>query len=93
MKKQFLSCDWGTSSFRLRLIDADSGSIISEIEDGDGIAAVYNSWQKSDLSTNERVSFYKKKILEKIKELEQQPYDFTKRIAELKKMKDNMEPS
>ena len=32
-------------------------------------------------------------IDEKIKELEQQPYDFTKRIAELKKMKDNMEPS
>ncbi|QEC69681.1 hypothetical protein FRZ67_21135 [Panacibacter ginsenosidivorans] len=31
-------------------------------------------------------------IDEKIKELEQQPYDFTKRISELKKMKDNMEP-
>lgn len=30
-------------------------------------------------------------IDEKIKELEQQPYDFNQRIAELRQMKENME--
>jgi len=30
-------------------------------------------------------------IEEKIKELKQQPYDFSKRIAELEKMKEDME--
>lgn len=40
MHRSFLSCDWGTTHFRLRLVDADTGDIVSEIKTADGVAAV-----------------------------------------------------
>ncbi|MEI3802516.1 MULTISPECIES: 2-dehydro-3-deoxygalactonokinase [unclassified Chitinophaga] len=45
----FLSCDWGTSSFRLRLVEAGSLSIIAEEKSGAGIAATYQQWQQTSL--------------------------------------------
>jgi 2-dehydro-3-deoxygalactonokinase len=69
MIKQFLSCDWGTSSFRLRLIHAADGSILAETIKGKGIAAVHNEWLKSDLAENERAGFYKNILLSQIKKL------------------------
>lgn len=43
----FLSCDWGTSSFRLRLVDSNSGTVIAEERSGAGIAGVYQQWQQT----------------------------------------------
>lgn len=43
----FLSCDWGTSSFRLRLVETDSGNIIAEERSATGIAATYQQWQQT----------------------------------------------
>lgn len=60
MIKQILSCDWGTTSFRLRLVDTESISVIAETTDGIGIAAVYNEWLQTGLPENERVNFYKR---------------------------------
>jgi len=37
MNKSFLSCDWGTSSFRLRLIDVGSGMPAGESVSDEGI--------------------------------------------------------
>lgn len=48
--KYFLSCDWGTSSFRLRLVEAGSGNIIAEERSGTGIAATYQQWQQTSQS-------------------------------------------
>jgi 2-dehydro-3-deoxygalactonokinase len=45
----FLSCDWGTSSFRLRLVEAGSLKIIAEQRSGTGIAATYQQWQQTSL--------------------------------------------
>ena len=45
--KYFLSCDWGTSSFRLRLVETDSGSVIAEERSGTGIAGTYQQWQQT----------------------------------------------
>src|SRR5687768_11677136 len=52
MNKQlnyFLSCDWGTSSFRLRLVEAGSLNVIAEERSGTGIAGTYQQWQQTSL--------------------------------------------
>jgi 2-dehydro-3-deoxygalactonokinase len=38
---QFLSCDWGTSSFRLRWVQRSDVSVIREIRSGEGVRGVY----------------------------------------------------
>lgn len=45
--KHWLSCDWGTSAFRLRLVERDSCNIISEEKSGYGISAAFRDWQAS----------------------------------------------
>ncbi|MGB8352590.1 MAG: 2-dehydro-3-deoxygalactonokinase [Chthoniobacteraceae bacterium] len=34
----FLSCDWGTTHFRLRLVNAEDGTIVDELKTPDGVA-------------------------------------------------------
>lgn len=51
--EKFLSCDWGTSSFRLRLVETDGLRTIAEVTHQNGIAATFESWQKAGgLETN-----------------------------------------
>lgn len=57
---QFLSCDWGTSSFRLRLIDAESLEMISEVSNDQGIALTHRQWVATGKPESEREVFYKK---------------------------------
>jgi 2-dehydro-3-deoxygalactonokinase len=45
MKNYLLCCDWGTSSFRLRLIDLSNHEVTGEVRSGDGIASTFNGWQ------------------------------------------------
>jgi 2-dehydro-3-deoxygalactonokinase len=52
-----ISCDWGTSSFRLRSIDA-AGRVLRSFEGGKGVAAVFAEWQQSGLPASSRVGFY-----------------------------------
>ena len=49
--KYFLSCDWGTSSFRLRLME--DLRIIAEERSGAGIADTYQQWQQTSASREE----------------------------------------
>ncbi len=65
----FISCDWGTSAFRLRLVDAKTKTVLAEIKTNKGIAATFAAWKES--GENDRVCFYSKIIVEGIKELEQ----------------------
>jgi len=53
----FLSCDWGTSAFRLRLIRVNDLQVIAEIKNNFGILYTFQSWQQSGNSSN-RVAFY-----------------------------------
>jgi 2-dehydro-3-deoxygalactonokinase len=69
MIKQFLSCDWGTSSFRLRLIKASDGSILKETVDSRGIFTVHREWLKMSLPENKRVGFYQKILLSLLNKL------------------------
>ncbi len=69
-RDEFISCDWGTSAFRLRLVDAQTKNILAEIKLNKGIASTYAAWKES--GENNRVCFYSNFIAEQIKELEQQ---------------------
>jgi len=43
----FISVDWGTSNFRMRLIDILSLDIIEMIESPVGVKSLYNEWEKN----------------------------------------------
>lgn len=65
---KFLSCDWGTSSFRLRLIQADDLTTIAEEKGGPGIADTYKQWQQGAAG---REGFYAAIIEDKITSMAQ----------------------
>ncbi|CAN5162369.1 2-dehydro-3-deoxygalactonokinase [soil metagenome] len=67
--KQFLSCDWGTSSFRLRLIDASSLDIVNEVSSDQGIALTHTQWLSEGEPESAREAFYKKVIAKAALEL------------------------
>ena len=69
MIKQFLSCDWGTSSFRLRLLDASDNAVLATVTERKGIADTYNKWVETGLQENERITFYKNVLLQYITQL------------------------
>lgn len=66
----FLSCDWGTSSFRLRLIDAATKTVLAETHTQQGIAAIHDIWRLQQAT--DRFLFYSNYILEQIQQLSQQ---------------------
>lgn len=67
---RFLSCDWGTSSFRLRLVDANGYQILAEETANNGIAATFALWKQSKKPEEERPSFYLDVINKYIEKIE-----------------------
>ena len=67
--KYFISCDWGTSRLRLRLVKKDSLQIIGEVISDDGIAITFNNW-KFNNEKIDRVQFFAKIIIESLVNLE-----------------------
>lgn len=65
----FLSCDWGTSSFRLRLVASDTGRVVAAIENDTGIKITYKRWTAYGGSLS-RIDFYESFLMQKIEELE-----------------------
>lgn len=65
--KQFLSCDWGTSSFRLRLVDMGTQEVMGEETSALGTAGAYASWQRAG---TERLSYYNGIINDHIQQME-----------------------
>ncbi len=55
--EKFISCDWGTSNLRLRLVDKDSRSVLKEIETNEGIAQIHHSW-KNEPTDADRFVYY-----------------------------------
>ncbi|PIQ21791.1 MAG: 2-keto-3-deoxy-galactonokinase, partial [Cytophagales bacterium CG18_big_fil_WC_8_21_14_2_50_42_9] len=62
----FLSCDWGTSSFRLRLIQLSDLKIIAEEKTGRGIAETYQKWKQTGGNEADRFKFYQSYITDQI---------------------------
>lgn len=70
---EFLSCDWGTSSFRLRLVEAADMRVIAESKSDSGIASTYALWSETgEEDSAKRVQFYLRFIRESIEKLEQE---------------------
>jgi 2-dehydro-3-deoxygalactonokinase len=69
---KFISCDWGTSAFRLRLIEPEAQNVLAEVTSHQGIAATYLSWKNS---SSNRFSFYRSIISAGIKILSDQSGD------------------
>lgn len=69
--KTFLSCDWGTTAFRLRLIDTSSAKIVEEVKTTQGTAETFQQWKKTGRNEEERLSFYLDIIKEHIKTIGQ----------------------
>jgi 2-dehydro-3-deoxygalactonokinase len=69
---KFLSCDWGTSSFRIRLVSLPDLDIVAEEKSGEGIASTFNLWKEKKLIEENRFDFYLSVLKKGIKNLEQQ---------------------
>lgn len=63
---KFLSCDWGTSTFRLRLIDVNGFHVIAEERNNKGIASTYARWKQQGRDECAREDFYLAVIKEAI---------------------------
>ena len=64
--QNFLSCDWGTSSFRLRLINVQNLLPLAEISSKQGIAILYSEWITSGRPEEERISFYQRYLFDQL---------------------------
>ena len=69
---RFLSCDWGTSSFRLRLVEIASLKVLAEVKSEQGISTTHRLWQKSrkENAAADRFTFYSNVILKYIYKIE-----------------------
>ncbi len=68
--KIFLSCDWGTTTFRLRLIDTATNEIVEEEKNSHGINETFKLWKKTGQNEEKRLSFYLDVIREHIVTIE-----------------------
>lgn len=59
MTAHILSGDWGTSSFRLRLISLDKGLVLAETREGKGIAALHQEWLQHPAGTIAKADFFR----------------------------------
>jgi 2-dehydro-3-deoxygalactonokinase len=67
----YLSCDWGTSSFRLSLVDPENFNVIKSTGTNKGILITYNSWMETlNAAPATRLSFYLNTINEQIAAIE-----------------------
>jgi len=69
--EKFLSCDWGTSSFRLRFVEIAGTKIIAEENSDQGIAKVFDLWKQVNEPENLRFSFYADIIRQRIQSIQQ----------------------
>lgn len=71
--KHFLSCDWGTSSFRLKLVETATLKTLTEVRNNQGIASTNQQWQQQaplQMGGEGRFQFYRAVIASAVTELE-----------------------
>ncbi len=66
--KFFFSVDWGTSTFRLRLVDTISKDVLAEIKTDYGIATAFKCWTETTPQKN-RMAFFQAYLFEQIEKL------------------------
>lgn len=70
-KTTFLSCDWGTSSFRLRLVEREGLKILAETSSKEGNAATAKLWKEANQPPEQRMAFYLAILQKHLKTLEE----------------------
>ena len=70
--EQFISCDWGTSAFRLRWVKMPGATVLAEVKTDQGISHTYRQWQENGSKAEDRLGFYQRYILAGISQMEQQ---------------------
>jgi 2-dehydro-3-deoxygalactonokinase len=68
--EKFLSCDWGTSSFRIKLVEIPGLKIIAEKNSAQGIVKTFELWKQNGKAEDARLIFYLDFIQEHIRILE-----------------------
>lgn len=66
-KDYFLSCDWGTSSFRLTLVDRKTSTPVEQCSTSNGIKKMYHQWTQGD---TKRETFFLDYLDKQIKKIE-----------------------
>jgi len=67
MDKYILCCDWGTTSFRLRLVERQNYNVVEEFLSTEGVGSTFRAWQEQNELN--RFDFYAAILNESIKEL------------------------
>ncbi|NME67978.1 2-dehydro-3-deoxygalactonokinase [Flammeovirga aprica] len=70
LPKQFVSCDWGTSNFRLRLIDTDSLDVVKEHKTNKGVKALYQEFTST--SQLSQYKFFSDYLTNQLKEIDEE---------------------
>ncbi len=58
-RRFFLSCDWGTSSFRLRLVECRGLKVLAQQDSSEGTAQTHDLWSAAAQPPERRVDFYR----------------------------------
>ncbi|NQV76707.1 MAG: 2-dehydro-3-deoxygalactonokinase [Bacteroidetes bacterium] len=67
MDNNILCCDWGTTSFRLRLVERQDYKVLAEYLTKDGVAGTFRAWKEQDELS--RFDFYAAILKKSIREL------------------------
>ena len=55
---KIISCDWGTSNFRLRLVVRNTREVLQEVVKKTGTASTHKKWKSQGLDESQRIPFY-----------------------------------
>ncbi len=64
LPKQFMSCDWGTTNFRIRLVDTENLKVIQEHKTNLGVSKLYQKYLEQNEFSQE--AFFKNYLLEQL---------------------------
>ena len=67
-----LCCDWGTTSFRLQLVEADTLRTKAKTTEGEGILKTFRAWTTSGQPESSRLAFYLTPLRDRIASFEHQ---------------------
>ncbi len=71
MPTHFLSCDWGTTNFRLRLATADGAQVLAEAESDKGVSNLQKTWKEGGVQDEAaRLRFYTDVLRDATRELQ-----------------------
>ncbi|HUR10656.1 MAG TPA: 2-dehydro-3-deoxygalactonokinase [Flavitalea sp.] len=54
----FISCDWGSTNLRIRLVQGDTGKVVAEERSDEGIVQTHARWKEQKMEENKRIPFY-----------------------------------